>query len=71
MELPARTLSKPQQAVPLWPLSPSGAIRQPARDFQQGASFSPDERRNAGDRQVMQNGLAPSGDPGCGLSALS
>ncbi|ASQ12508.1 hypothetical protein CN116_28350 [Sinorhizobium meliloti] len=40
MELPARTLSKPQQAVPLWPLSPSGAIRQPARDFQQGASFS-------------------------------
>ncbi|RVJ92102.1 hypothetical protein CN169_14650 [Sinorhizobium meliloti] len=40
MELPARTLSKPQQAVPLWPLSPSGAIRQPARDFQPGASSS-------------------------------
>lgn len=68
MELPARTLSKPQQAVPLWPLSPSGAIRQPAHDFQPGASSS---STNAATPVVMQNGPAPSVDPGCGLSALS
>lgn len=71
MELPARTLSKPQQAVPLLPPSlPSGDEAASTR-LSAGCELQFDERRNAGDRQVMQNGLAPNGDPGCGPSALS